>query len=189
MAREEFDVEIGYSISEGNGDKLVSILSGTAIPDGLNKQAEVNIGSLYIRSGTGELYQKIANVGAAGDWELFGVDTLTVEASENLDAGDFVNIFDDLGIGKCRKADNSNDRAAVGFVLAAVTSGNNATVYFEGTNTALAGMAPGARQYLGTAGDRTETPVSGSGTIHQFLGVARSATELPFEANESVVNE
>lgn len=118
-----------------------------------------------------------------------GADTLTVEASENLDAGDFVNIFDDLGTGKCRKADNSNDRPAVGFVLAAVTSGNNATVYFEGTNTALAGMTPGARQYLGTAGDRTETPVGGSGTIHQFLGVARSATELPFEASESVVNE
>jgi hypothetical protein len=118
-----------------------------------------------------------------------GADTLTIEASENLDSGDFVSLFDDAGTGKCRKADSSNDRPAVGFVLSAVTSGNNATVYFEGTNTALSGMTPGARQYLSTAGDVTETPVTGTGTIHQFLGVARSATELPFEGSESVVNE
>jgi hypothetical protein len=72
MAREEYDAEIGFSISEENGDKLVSILSGTAIPDGLGKQAEVPIGSLYVRSGAGKLYHKVTNTGAAIDWELNG---------------------------------------------------------------------------------------------------------------------
>lgn len=63
-----------------------------------------------------------------------GVVTLpaTIAASESLSAGDFVNIWSDAGTPKVRKADASTSgKEAVGFVLSAVTSGSQATVYTE----------------------------------------------------------
>ena len=69
-----------------------------------------------------------------------GADAITVPAYENLSAGDFVNIFLDSGTAKARKADaTSISKRAVGFVLEAVSAGQNATVYKEGSNTALSG--------------------------------------------------
>jgi len=70
MARDLFSVDKGYRIDEVNGSTLVEILSATAAPTGTGDQASAPIGSLYIRSGTGELYQKIANAGSPADWEL-----------------------------------------------------------------------------------------------------------------------
>lgn len=120
-----------------------------------------------------------------------GADTKVLEASEGLSAGDYVNIFDDGGTPKARLADNSNGRDAVGFVLTAVTTGNNATVYFEGPNTALAGLTTGARYYLGTAGDVTATPLDTSdplnvNKIHQFLGKACDATAIQTEIADCI---
>lgn len=69
MARELFEIEKGLSIVTENTDSGVSILTGAGVPDGLGDQATAPIGSLYLRQGTGELYQKIASVGAAADYE------------------------------------------------------------------------------------------------------------------------
>lgn len=78
MSRELFGVEIGHAIYAENGDLLFAMIGGTAIPDGTSgKQQAVPIGSLYVRSGTGELYQKIANAGAPADWELNGAGSLS----------------------------------------------------------------------------------------------------------------
>lgn len=116
-----------------------------------------------------------------------GADTVSVAASENLAAGDLVNVYDDSGA-KCRKADADDPaKFCVGFVLASVESPNNATIYLEGQNTQVSGMTPGARQYLsGTAGGITETPPTGTGKIVQCVGVAISATVLNFEPQEPV---
>lgn len=122
---------------------------------------------------TGKLDQSLMPVGVAPE-----ADTIT--ASENLAAGDFVNIWNSTGV-KVRKADATvAGKEAMGFVLAAVTSGQSATVYRSSqTNTQLSGMTPGAKQYLATtAGGRTETAPSAAGNVVQFLGVAKSATEL-----------
>jgi hypothetical protein len=71
MARDIFDAELGFAVSAENGDRQIYLISGTAAPDGTSgKQAEAPIGSLYARSGTGELYQKIANAGAPADYQL-----------------------------------------------------------------------------------------------------------------------
>ena len=118
-----------------------------------------------------------------------GADTKIIEASENLDAGDFVNIFDDTGTTKVRKADASNDRPANGFILVAANSGNNATVYFEGENNGLSGLSGGTRYYLDTAGDITSTAKTASGELHQYLGTACSATSINVEMSESVIIE
>jgi hypothetical protein len=72
MARDLFGVEIGVSIFEENGANLSNIISGTASPDGVSgAQGASPIGSLYLRSGTSQLFQKTANIGAAGDWTIF----------------------------------------------------------------------------------------------------------------------
>lgn len=113
-------------------------------------------------------------------------ETVTFTASENLTAGDFVNLFLDTVL-KGRKADNSNARRAHCFVSAAVTSAATGTGYTEGVNSNLTGMTIGAEQLLGTAGGRTEAvPAAGASVIVQHLGIAKSATELIFDPKQPI---
>lgn len=123
-----------------------------------------------------------------------GPDTATIEASENLAAGDFVNVFDDAGTTKVRKADASTAsaaRRAMGFVLANVTAPANATVYFEGQNTQLSGLTAGTTYVLShtepggvvALGSATTTP----GHILQVLGDAIGTTVLTTEIEKPVV--
>ena len=118
-----------------------------------------------------------------------GADTASVEASEDLAAGDLVNIWDDSGTAKCRKADASVfGKEANGFVLTSVTTGNNAVIYFEGTNNQLSGMTPGKTQFLSTTpGQVTETPPIGVGNVVQIVGKSFSATEMNFESNITII--
>lgn len=128
--------------------------------------------------------------GADGKWDMslmpngVGAATQIIPASENLSAGAFLNIFSDSGVAKVRLADNSNGRPADGYVLVAVTAPNNATVYpLDGTNSQLSRLTPGAEYWLGTAGGVTDTPLDESDAanankISQYLGKAKSATEL-----------
>ncbi|MGD9687235.1 MAG: hypothetical protein AB7U43_09725 [Desulfobacter sp.] len=116
-----------------------------------------------------------------------GADVGTIEASEALAAGDFVNIYDATGA-KCRKADATvAGKEAHGFVLAAVDSGNNATVYFEGTNTQVSGQTPGRVFLATTAGQATATAPSGSGNVVQRIGIAISATAVNFQYQIPIV--
>lgn len=112
--------------------------------------------------------------------------TASVTSSENLAAGDFVNIWDSTGA-KARKADATTDKRAHGYVLAAVTSGDPATVYFNGTNNQVTGQTPGTVFLTTTAGIAGATAPSGSGNIAQALGVATSATSINFEASAPIV--
>ncbi len=113
-----------------------------------------------------------------------GASTTIAPASEALGAGTFVNFWQDAGAMKVRLADNSNGRQADGFVLAAVTNAANATVYpLDATNTAQTGLTAGSRYWLGTAGAVTATPLDATDTanvnkVDQYLGIAKSATEL-----------
>jgi len=114
-----------------------------------------------------------------------GDETLSIEASENLAAGDLVNLHDSSGT-KVRKADNSNNRPAHGFVLAGITSGSSGDVYFEGALTGLSGMTTGTMQYLGVTGGRTETIPTTSTYIVQSVGIAVSATQISFEPGQVI---
>jgi hypothetical protein len=121
-----------------------------------------------------------------------GADTATIASSENLAAGDVVNIWNDSGTPKVRKADASAANAgkrADGFVLSAVTSPANATVYFEGRITGLSGLTPGAIYFLsgGTAGAVTATAPTTSAHCVQKVGVAVSSTTLDFEPDSPIV--
>ena len=116
-----------------------------------------------------------------------GADTQSVTASEDLAAGDFVNVYNSSGA-KCRKADASTaGKEASGFVLAGVTSGNSATIYFEGTNTQVTGMTPGTVFLSTTPGIATSTAPSASGNVVQRIGFATSATTINFQCQLPIV--
>lgn len=118
-----------------------------------------------------------------------GADTAVIVASEALAAGDLVNIWNSAGEAKARKADGSvAGKAAHGFVLAAVSSGAEATVYFEGTNTQCSGLTPGD-QFLSAAaaGTPTSAAPTAAGSVVQRVGFAISATALNFDAGTPIV--
>lgn len=116
-----------------------------------------------------------------------GADTASIQASENLAAGDFVNVWNNAGA-RVRKADATTaGKDAHGFVLSAVTSGNQATVYFEGTNTQVSGQTPGPVYLQTTAGAGGATIPSASGNVVQQVGIATSATAANFERGAPVV--
>ncbi|MGG6283679.1 hypothetical protein ACQ4M3_19030 [Leptolyngbya sp. AN03gr2] len=115
-----------------------------------------------------------------------GAQTESIVASEALVAGDFVNIYDNAGARNVRKADNSNNRPARGFVLTPVSSAATALVYTTGRNTAMTGLTPGTVRFLGTAGSSTSTPPVAP-NLHQNLGFATSSTSLLFEYDEPII--
>ena len=78
MSRQFFSAEKGLAIYAENGDLQVILLSGTTAPSGTGDQASAPIGSIYIRSGTGEIYQKMTNVGNSADWVLNGSSNVSV---------------------------------------------------------------------------------------------------------------
>lgn len=161
----------------------------------------------FIRNNAGVLTEKEATVVSAGAGDAgeivaldaagkldnsvmpvgIGADTASITASEALSAGDLVNIHNSTGA-KVRKADAATaGKEAHGFVIAAVSNGAAATVYFEGTNAFVTGLTPGPQYLSTTAGIATATAPSASGNVVQRVGVATSATALNFEGGVPVV--
>lgn len=114
-------------------------------------------------------------------------DVISLISSENFSAGALVNIWNNSGVSTARNADNSNARAAIGFVLVSSSSGATVSVYLPGTpNTALSGLTPGALYFLGTVGAVTVTPPTTATDIVQQVGYAGSASELIFTPQQTV---
>ena len=118
-----------------------------------------------------------------------GADTASITASEALAAGDYVNIWDNAGSVRVRKADaNSLGKPADGYVLAAVSNAAVALVYLEGQNNQHTGLIGGTRYYLSATVPAavTATPVTGTGRTHQYIGKALNATTIGFEADDAI---
>lgn len=105
--------------------------------------------------------------------------------TENVAAGDLVNEWDDAGTTKIRLANASNGREATGFVLAAFTVGQAATVYPMGeVNTAMTGLTVGTKYYLSNISSgkvitgATLFAGAANGHLIQLVGRATGATEL-----------
>lgn len=165
------------------GNKYISNNAGTL----------TEVAAVQASAGAGDA-GKIPALDAAGHFDVsmmptgIGADTASITASENLAAGDIVNVWNSTGA-KVRKADASvAGKEGHGFVLAAVTSGNAATVYFEGSNTQVTGLTPGV-QYLSAAtpGLSVSAAPSASGNAVQRVGFAVSATVLNFQSEVPVV--
>lgn len=176
---------VATSAGAGDAGKLAAlngsgVLAASIVNSVTSSAGAGDSGKLAALDGSGKLDATMMPTGV-------GADVATITASENLAAGDFVNIWDSTGA-KARKADATTaGKEAHGFVLSAVTSGNPASVYFEGSNTGVSGMTPGLVYLSTTAGVATSTAPSGSGNVVQRIGVATSATAINFEANAPVV--
>ena len=113
-----------------------------------------------------------------------GPETQSMVTSENLTAGNFVNVYSNSGVLTARKADaTTNTKPAHGFVLSTVTSPAAVTVYLLGNiNSSQSSLTIGSIYYLDTtAGGVSLTPPSASGNIVQEIGIALTATTIPFE--------
>ena len=142
---------------------------------------------------------KIIKTGADGliDPSLLPADigggARIIEASENLAAGDFVNIHNSTGE-KVRKADATTANAgkqAHGYVLDNVTSGDDATVYPRGLNTALTGLTPGLTYALSAATpggfEALGSSTAGAGEILQVIGEAVATDTLSVDIADPVI--
>lgn len=121
-----------------------------------------------------------------------GADTESIVTSEDLSAGDFVNVYDNAAVPNARKADATAAAAgkrADGFVLAGTTSGQSAIVYFEGKNTQMSGLTIGALYFLSDSvpGGVVVTPPATTGHISQVIGKAVSATAINVEISDPII--
>lgn len=163
----------------------------------LNTPAELE--ATVVSTGVAEAGDVVA-LGDDGKLDLsvmptgIGADVAVIEASETLAAGDYVNIFDDGGTPNVRKADASAANAAEiahGFVKDNVTSGANATVYFEGTNDDLTSLTPGTTYVLshttpgGVVAQASATTTPGHSL--QVVGVAISTTAINTELGKPII--
>jgi len=116
---------------------------------------------------------------------------VSVAAGEDLAQNDLVNLYNDAGTLKARKADanTSPPRPADGWASETVSTGNYVIAYLTSTLvTGMSGLTPGSDYYLSaTAGAVTATAPSSSANIRQRVGKALSATVLSFERGEPVV--
>lgn len=111
-----------------------------------------------------------------------GADAQMMTAFENLSAGNFVNVFDDAGAFKVRKADATTyGKQAQGFVLVSATAATSVQVYFEGTNTAVTGAVAGNLYLSTTAGGFTSVAPASTGNVVQKIGIGTSATSINVE--------
>ena len=148
--------------------------------------------AIAVQTGGAPSADKIPALDASGRLDAsmmpsgIGADTAVIQASETLAAGDLVNVHNSGGA-RVRKADAATaGKEAHGFVLAGVSSGANATVYFEGNNAQVTGLTPGVAYLSTTPGLATNTPPSASGNVVQRVGLASAATSLNFEAGPPV---
>ena len=181
---EEAAVQSSAGVADAN--KIVAldaagVLASSIVNSTTTSAGAGSSGQVVALDGSGRIDSTMMPVG-------IGADTATIVASENLAAGDLVNVWNDSGTAKVRKADATTaGKEAHGFVLSAVSSAASATVYFEGTNTAVTGRTPG-KQYLSvTAGSTSTTAPSGAGNVVQIVGFATSATAINFQSGVPVV--
>jgi hypothetical protein len=159
-------------------------------------------GDLYLKNNAGRISEQaavqtssgVANAGniaaldSSGHFDItllptsVGAETISLPASENLTAGNLVNIWSNAEVTSLRKADATTaGKEADGYVTANVTSGQNGTIYLEGVNAALTGLTIGIIYFLDTiAGGVTSTAPSASGNVNQTVGKATATGSLIF---------
>jgi hypothetical protein len=179
------DDTIINSSATSSADKVVKMNgSGIIAPNILNATTTSagagDVGKILQLDSSGRIDSTVLPIG-------IGADTATIVTSEALAAGDFINIWTSTGT-KVRKADATvSGKHAMGFVLSAFGSGASATVYFEGTNTAVTGQTGGDVFLSTTAGQAVATAPSASGNVVQPIGIAITAASINFQYNRPIV--
>lgn len=178
------EASLTTSAGAGDADRVPALnasgfLDATIVNSTITSAGAGSSGKVIALDASGRIDNSAMPVG-------IGADTAIVTASEALAAGDLVNIWNSTGA-KVRKADATTaGKEAHGFVLSAVAGAGAATVYFEGTNTAVTGLTPGPLFLATTAGGASSTAPSAAGNIVQRVGFAISATALNFQSQPPV---
>lgn len=173
---------VASSAGAADAEKVPSTNASGVLDPSLLNAATTGADKVVLTDGTGRLDASIMPVGVAAD-------TQSIVTSEALAAGDLVNVWNDAGTEKARKADGATEGKEIhGFVLSAVGLGATALVYGEGKITGLTGLTPGAYYFLSasTPGALVATSPSGVGNVSQVAGWAASPTVLNFEPGEPV---
>lgn len=165
-------------------------------------------GKKYLQLGTSGIEEKAstdssAGAGNAGDIVALdstgkiplnmmpsgiGPATKALVASEAITAPALVNIWNDTGTAKIRKADAASNKPANGFILASVASAASADVYFEGEVTGLSGLVAGKAWLSATVPGATQATIpTTAGHIAQSVGWVTSATTLDFESGDAIL--
>lgn len=168
------------SVGAGDSGKIAAlnasgILDSTIVNSKASSAGAGDAAKLVALDGSGRIDATMMPVG-------IGADTALITTSEAVASGDWINIWNSTGA-KARKADATvAGKHAMGFVLVGVGSGASATVYFEGTNTAVTGQVPGDIFLQTTAGLGGTAAPTGTGNVVQSIGFATSATTVNFNA-------
>lgn len=110
----------------------------------------------------------------------------TFLTTENLDAGNLVNIFDNTGSYHVRNADYRSElKNAVGYVTTSFSSGSLATVYFDGIIAGLSSIS-GEDQFLSASGKFSSTPPTNDGYYLQYVGNALSNSSVEFSPSITI---
>jgi hypothetical protein len=116
-----------------------------------------------------------SQIGAEGPTE----SAIVVPASENLSAGDFVNLWPNAGVMNVRKATAAQPGyECSGFVITSVTAGQSVTVYLAGKNNLLSGLTLGPVFLSTTPGLVSSSPPTVSGQVVQPVGYAISPSAV-----------
>ena len=179
------EASVDSSAGAGDAGKIVAlntsgVLDSTVVNSVTSSAGAGDTGKVVALDGSGKIDNTMMPTGV-------GADTATITASEALSAGDLVNVWSSTGA-KVRKADATTaGKEAHGFVLASVSNGASATVYFEGSNTSVTSLMPGVYYLSTTAGGVTATAPSGSGNVVQRVGFATATTALNFQSQTPIV--
>jgi hypothetical protein len=153
-----------------------------------------NAGDVIALDSSGKIDASLLPSGATGSGTV-----LAIQCTENLAAGDWVNVFNNSGTKACRKAlATDTTKPAHGYVVQAYTSGASANVYFGGMNAVipLGSFAVGdigSRVFLSpsTSGATTKTCPSTTGNLVQPVGsvidVTGSEISVEVDFGEQVV--
>jgi hypothetical protein len=159
---------------------IISTNGALGIPAGTTAERPLSPNAGFLRFNTSI---QALECWSGSSWGPTTTGAASIVCSENLTAGDFINVWNSAGAA-VRKADASvAGKDAHGFVTASFISGASAVVYFEGTNTGVTGQTPG-RVFLSTSpGLATSIAPSTTGNVVQCIGVATSATSINFKSN------
>ena len=150
----------------------LSIVNGKASSAGAGDAAK-----LVALDAAGRIHITMMPIGLGADTATVGV------SSDNLVAGNLVNIYNNVGVATVRKADATlAGKEAHGFVIASTSTPNAAVVYFEGTISGLTGLTPGVQFLSTTPGGSSATAPGAPGNTVQRVGFATSATSLNFQS-------
>jgi len=180
------EATVAASAGAGSADKVVALNAGglidnTMLPLVLASTGAPDANKIPKLDAAGRLDATVLPVG-------IGADAAVLVASEALSAGDIINVWNDAGTPKMRKADGAAaGKPAMGFVLAGVGSGASGTAYFEGSVTGLSGLTGGQR-YLSvtTPGGTQASAPTVAGQVVQKVGFAPSATVMNFNVGEPI---